>query len=261
MRLLLPASAVFCLFAAQALTAADDCSANHWNWNNQPTVAESRDQRLSAAADTTINPGPNGGIRVHGWNNPDVLVKACIHATAPTEAEADALLKEVKIVRGPGDLQPDGPSGSHSRHWDVSYEIWMPNKSNFEAHGVNGGITIEAIEGHVRFHTQNGGVTLIDVAGDVDGSTQNGGLTIELKGSSWRGTGLRAETQNGGIHMTVPEGYSADVEASTVNGGLHVDFPVQVSGNIGKSLSFKLGSGGPPIRTRTTNGGVHISKG
>src|ERR1700733_4755563 len=168
MRLLFPAtSAILCLLASQALIAADNCTANHWNWNDHPTVAESREQRLPAAANTTINPGPNGGIRIHGWNNQDVLVRACIHASASTEEEANALLKEVKIVRGPDNLQPDGPSGSHSRHWDVSYEIWMPNKSNIEAHAINGGITIESLEGQIRFHTQNGGVNLVDVAGDV----------------------------------------------------------------------------------------------
>jgi DUF4097 and DUF4098 domain-containing protein YvlB len=258
MRLLFPTAAAVCLLAGQALTAADNCTSNHSSWNNQPTVAESREQHVAAAANTTIDPGVNGGIRIHGWNNQDVLVKACIQASALTEDEANALLKEVKIVRGPGDLQPDGPSSSHSRHWNVSYEIWMPNKSNIEAHGINGGISIESLEGQIRFHTQNGGVNLTDVGGDVEGSTQNGGLTIELKGSSWRGAGLRAETQNGGINMRVPEGYSADFEASTVNGGMHVDFPVQLNG---RTLSFNLGSGGAPIRTKTTNGGVHITKG
>lgn len=257
MRHLLPGAAVVCLFAAQALTAAEGCTSDHWNWNGQPTVAESREQHLAAAAQTTINPGTNGGIRIHGWNNPDVLVKACIHATAPTEAEANSLLQQVRIARGPGDIQPDGPSSSHSQHWDVSYEVWMPNKSNVEGESVNGGISIESLEGQIRFHTMNGGVHLTDVAGDVEGSTQNGGLSIELKGSSWRGTGLRAETTNGGIQMRVPEGYSANFEASTVNGGMHVDFPVQLNG---KTISFNLGSGGATIHTRTTNGGIHISK-
>jgi len=257
MRLLLPSAAALCLLAGQALLAADDCTSEHWNWNRQPTVAESREQRLPAAAHTMINPGPNGGIRVHGWNNSDVLVKACIHASAPTEEEANALLKEVKIARGADNLQPDGPSGSHSRHWDVSYEIWMPNKSNIEAHAVNGGINIESLEGQIRFHTQNGGVSLVDVAGDVDGSTQNGGLNIELKGSAWRGAGLNAETQNGAVNLRLPEGYSAPVEASTVNGGMHTDFPMQLNG---KTLSFNLGSGGGSIHARTINGGVHITK-
>lgn len=258
MRLLLPTVTALCMFTCQGLTAADNCTANHWNWNNRPTVAESREQRLPAAANNTIDPGMNGGIRIHGWNNQDVLVKACIHASAPTEDEANSLLQQVKIARGPGDIQPDGPSRSDSRHWDVSYEIWMPTRSNIQAHSVNGGIAIESLEGQIRFHTQNGGVSLIDVGGDVDGSTQNGGLTIELNGSSWRGAGLRAETQNGGIDMRVPDGYSAQVEASTVNGGMHVDFPVQLSG---RTLSFDLGSGGPPIRAKTVNGGVHIGKG
>lgn len=255
MRLLFPIITVLCLFG-KVLTAADNCTAEHWN-SNRPTVAESREMRLPAAAETTINPGTNGGVQIHGWKNQDVLVKACIHATSSTEDDANALLKEVIIVRGPGDLEPSGPSDSSSRHWNVSYEIWMPTNSNIEAHCVNGGISIESLEGQIRFQTQNGGVTLTNVAGDVEGSTQNGGLTIVLAGSSWRGTGLNAETQNGGINMRVPEGYSAQVEASTVNGGMHVEFPVQLNG---KTLTFDLGSGGAPIRAKTINGGVNITK-
>ena len=257
MRFLLPTAAV-CLLAGHALIAAANCTAEGYHRNNQSTVAESREQRLPAASNTTIDPGTNGGIHIHGWDNQDVLVKACIHASASSEEEANALIKEVKIVRGPGDLQPDGPSRSEFQHWDVSYEIWMPTKSNLESHSVNGGISIEAVEGTIRFHTQNGGVSLINLGGDVEGSTQNGGLTIDLAGSAWRGAGLHAETENGGINMRVPDGYSGQVEASTVNGGMHVDFPVQMSG---KSLSFDLGSGGAPIHTKTTNGGIHISKG
>lgn len=258
MRLLFPtAPVVLCLFAGQVLSAAGSCTADQWKSKNQSTVAESREERLSAAADTIIDPGVNGGIRIHGWDNQDVLVRACIHASASTEDDAYALLREVKIVRGPADLEPDGPSDSNSRHWEISYEIWMPNKSNIQARSVNGGITIESLEGQIRFHTQNGGVNLINVAGDVDGSTQNGGLTVQLSGSSWRGAGLRAETQNGGINVSVPDGYSAQIEASTVNGGMHVNFPVQLSGRM---LSFNLGSGGAPIRINTTNGGVHITK-
>lgn len=255
--LFMPTAAALCLLASQAVFASDDCTANRWNWNGRPSVAESREQHVAAAASTTINPGPNGGIRVHGWNNSDVLVKACIHAGADTEADANALLMQVQIVHGPGEIHPDGPATSHSRHWDVSYEIWMPNNSNVEMHAENGGISIESLQGTIRFHTQNGGVTLRDVSGDVDGSTQNGGVTIDLTGSAWQGAGLRAETVNGGVNMHVPEGYSASVEASTVNGGIHADFPVQLNG---RAISFNLGSGGAPIRMKTINGGVHISK-
>ncbi len=256
MRLFFATTAFLCLSATQILMAADHCTAENGN-DKRPTVAESREQRLPAVDMTAIDPGTNGGIRVHGWNSPDVLVKACIHASAATEAEANSLLKQVKIVRGPGDIQPEGPSVSDTQYWQVSYEIWMPANSNFEAHSVNGGISIESVEGKIRFRTQNGGVTLQNVDGDVDGSTENGGLTIHLSGSSWRGEGLRAETQNGGINLHVPDGYSARVEASNVNGGFHVAFPVQLND---RNLSFDLGSGGAPIRVKTVNGGINISK-
>lgn len=257
MRAVFPTVSVFCLLAGNGLIAADNCEANHWNWGHLRTVAESREQHVPAAENTTIDPGPNGGIRIHGWNNQDVLVRGCIHASASTKEDAEALLKQVNIVRGPGKLRPDGPSGSDSRHWDVSYEIWMPDKSNVEAHAINGGISIESLDGQIRFHTQNGGVNLTDVAGDVDGSTQNGGVTVSLNGSTWRGTGLNVKTQNGSVNVRVPDGYSAQVEASTVNGGMHVDFPVQLNG---KTLSFNLGSGGPTLRTTTVNGGISITK-
>lgn len=257
MRILFPAIALISLSAVHALNAADNCSADHWGRNHQATVAESREQTLPAAGNTMINPGNNGGIRIHGWNHENVLVKACIHASAATEDAASSLLKEVKIVRGPGDIESDGPATQTSEDWEVSYEIWMPNASNLEARTLNGGIALESLNGRIRFQTQNGGVSLINLAGDVDGTTQNGGLTVQLGGSAWRGSGLRAETQNGGIHISVSDGYSAQVEASTVNGGIHSDFPVQLDG---KTIAFDLGSGGAPVRLKTTNGGVHISR-
>jgi DUF4097 and DUF4098 domain-containing protein YvlB len=60
------------------------------------------------------------------------------------------------------------------------------------------------------------------------------------------------------VRLNLPENFSARVEASTVNGRIHVDFPVTVSGEIGKNMSFQLGSGGPTIHASTVNGSVHI---
>ena len=256
MKSLFAIAGVLCWMAVQPVKAADNCEADHGR-DGQQTVAESRQETISASAKTMVDPGENGGIKIHGWNQQGVLVKACIHASAATEDAASALLKEIKIVRGPGDIQPDGPATSDAQHWSVSYEIWMPNASNVQANSLNGGIRIEGIEGEIRFHAQNGGVTLIHVGGDVEGSTQNGGLTVQLGGTSWRGSGLKAETENGGVNMTVPDGYSAQVEASTVNGGMHVDFPVELSG---KTVKFDLGSGGALLQVKTVNGGVRIGK-
>ena len=235
------------------------CSPTH-DEDGLATYAESRDQRLSAASTNQIDPRQNGSVLVHGWQQADVLVRACIQSAAPSDSEARALASQVKIADGPGHIEPSGPSEDHSHRWDVSYEVWVPVASNVDARAHNGSIGIEAVHGNIRFDTTNGSVRLDKLAGDVAGSTTNGSVRITLDGNRWEGAGLRAETTNGSVRVSIPDNYSAKVEASTVNGRVHVDFPITVSGELSKNLSFQLGAGGPTIEARTTNGSVQISR-
>ncbi len=62
------------------------------------------------------------------------------------------------------------------------------------------------------------------------------------------------------MHVRIPEQYSARLETGTVNGGLNIDFPITVSGRVDRQITADLGAGGAPIRVRTHNGGVKISK-
>jgi len=211
------------------------CSPNHYE-DGLATYAESRDQRLPAASSNQIDPGQNGSVLVHGWQQSDVLVRACIQSAAPSDSEA------------------------HRHRWDASYEVWVPTASNVDARAHNGSIGIEAIHGNIRFDTTNGSVRLDKLAGDVAGSTTNGSVRITLDGNRWDGAGLRAETTNGSVRVSIPDNYSAKVEASTVNGRVHVDFPITVSGELGRSLSFQLGSGGPTVEAHTTNGSIQIGR-
>ena len=257
---ILPIQAARAQESSNAPRSERECSANHYRSDGLSTYAESRDQRLAAASTNRIDPGQNGSALVHGWNQSDVLVRACIMAAAPSDSEARTLASQVKIAQGPGRIEPEGPSADHRYHWDVSYEVWLPSASNLDVQANNGSIGIDTVHGQIRFNTMNGSVHLNQVGGDVDGSTTNGSLKIELAGDRWDGRGLRAETTNGSVHVSVPEKYSAKVEASTVNGRVHVDFPITVSGELGKNLSFQLGSGGPTIEARTTNGGIYIGR-
>lgn len=243
-----------------AVGTEDRCSADHFHVNDLVSYAESRDERLANGSLNHINPGANGSIKVHGWNNPDVLVRACIQTAAPSDSEARSLASQVKITGGVGAIEPSGPSTGEQQYWSVSYEVWVPNTANLDLQANNGSIAVENVSSQLRFHTQNGSVHLSGVAGDVDGSTTNGSLTIDLVGTGWNGNGLRAETTNGSVHLNLPENFSAQVRASTVNGRINVDFPVTVTGEIGRTLSFQLGSGGPPVEAKTVNGSVHITR-
>lgn len=246
--------------AAQTSTSTRECTANLYRVNDLSSYAEVKEQRLPNGSTDYINPGENGSIRVHGWANADVLVRACVHAAATTDAEARGIASQISITRGPGQIEPSGPSQSDNEHWDISYEVWVPASANLDLKAHNGGIAVDEVTGQTRFHTENGSVHLKEAGGDIDGSTENGSVTIELAGTRWNGNGLRADTTNGSVRLILPENFSAQVQASTINGRLHTDFPATVQGEIGHNLTFQIGAGGPLIETKTVNGSVTISR-
>jgi DUF4097 and DUF4098 domain-containing protein YvlB len=187
-------------------------------------------------------------------------VRALVVATADTQAEADAIAREVKIGTEGGKVSATGPERTRNRHWHVSFEVWVPEKADVSARTKNGGIAITNVAGSLGFEAVNGGVVLSRVAGDVRGSTVNGGVTVELAGTEWQGAGLDARTTNGGVRVKVPEGYSCQLSVATVNGGVRTDFPLTVQGTLDRRIDVPLGKGGSPVRVSTTNGGVRLTR-
>jgi len=144
----------------------------------------------------------------------------------------------------------------------VSYRINVPRQTDLDLRAINGGITIGGVAGTIRFETTNGGVRLADLAGAVTGRTRNGGVRVMLGGSQWEGEGLDVETSNGGVTLLIPEPYNAQLETRTVNGGFRFDYPLTLTGELSprKGISTSIGTGGAPVRVRTTNGGLRIER-
>lgn len=232
------------------------------NWYNDRLMShcEIKEQTAPAGGVITVDARKNGGVSVKGWDRNEVLVRARINAAATTQSEADELAKQVSIQTAGGKIFADGPANRKDYHWDVSYEIFAPRRSDLSLETYNGGISISDITGRIQFTGHNGGVVLRRVGGSVRGGTTNGGLVVELEGARWDGEALDVKTTNGGIVMSVPENYSAHLETGTVNGHLSIDFPVTVQGRITRELAVNLGSGGPTVRAMTTNGGVRIKR-
>jgi DUF4097 and DUF4098 domain-containing protein YvlB len=256
------ALAGFILWSAGALhlqAQARTCEANQRN--DRPTVAEPREQTLAQASLERVSASPNGSVIIHGADRSDVLIHACIQATAETEDEARQLASQVQITRGPGEIKPDGPRSYRDHYWSVSYEIWLPRRSNLEAATVNGSIKLEDVQGEIKVSGVNGGLQLNRLGGELSGSTVNGSIEMQLAGTKWEGQGVEVSTTNGSVRFEIPAAYSANIETSTVNGAIHCDFPISLQGKIDKHLSFQLGGGGPEIRTSTVNGSIRFSRG
>ena len=256
-------SAIFVLAFALAAPAqtryleATDCDDMS---SDRAHHCEVREETLAGGTPLDIDASPNGGIRVSGWDRPDIVVRARVVAYADTEEEARQMASQVRIETGGGQVRARGPEGRRHSYWTVSYEVNAPQRSDVTLRTVNGGITVRNLHGTVRFKATNGGVRLENVGGEVRGDTSNGGLNIELNGERWDGTGLDVETHNGGINLTMPGHYSAELETGTTNGRLRVDFPITVQGLLGRRINTTLGSGGPKIRVMTHNGGVTIRR-
>lgn len=202
----------------------------------------------------------NGGVAVRGWDRSEVLVRAKIQTWAESEAEARRLAAGIRIRTDGGRITAEDTDGGGRRGWSVSYDVFVPRRIDLDLRTHNGGIRVEGVHGRIDVEGLNGGVSMRDVQGEVRGGTTNGGVVLALTGDRWVGEGVDLETTNGGVTIVVPERYSARLETGTVNGGLHVEFPVTVQGMVGRRLVTTLGSGGPLIRVRTTNGGVTLRR-
>jgi hypothetical protein len=257
----------FALLLASAAGAQSDDRTQRWLRNcnddsrgDRARFCEVREYSLRPTSELEVNGGDNGGVAFIGWDRDEVKVVAMIQASADDEAEARNLAREVKVGIGGGRVQAEGPRSWGRSSWSVSYNVYVPRRSNLQAVTKNGGVSAESVEGTMNFRATNGGIRLDRVGGDIQAETTNGGVNARLYGTTWRGRGLNLRTTNGGVDLTVPRGYNAQLETGTVNGGMNINFPITVRGRIGRHVETQLGSGGPLIRATTTNGGVRISE-
>jgi DUF4097 and DUF4098 domain-containing protein YvlB len=248
-------------FAQQHDNQDRDMNCDHsWGNNDRASHCEIQEQTLAATPQIRVDGGMNGGASVKGWSRKDILVRYKIQTQADSDAEAQALARQVHVSTTGGSIRADGPSSYRHQSWGVSYEVFVPWHTDVDVKTHNGGVHIADVNGHITFDALNGGAHLTRLAGRVDGHTTNGGLSIELTGNRWEGGEMNAETTNGGVHLSVPDGYSAQLETGTVNGHINIDFPVTVQGDIRRHMSVTLGSGGSRVRAVTTNGGVTIKR-
>lgn len=239
---------------------------NNWSSEDKVSVSDLRELTVASTGSVNVDAGKNGGISVKGEDRSDVLIRACVQAWGVSEEAARAAASAIRISTS-GEIKGEGPTDGN---WSVSFEIRVPKNTNTFLTANNGGISLSNLDGKSEFATKNGGVSVSNLSGDVTGKTQNGGVNVRLTGNSWRGRGLDVQTTNGGVNLTIPENYAANVETGTVNGGYRSDIPAlsvtteNIKGDSwshsrSRRIQTNLNGGGAPIKVVTTNGGVTIS--
>lgn len=237
------------------ITIDNGITVKTWNRNEilgliqNPAVTTSlrgvtEEQRSGPAEGSRIavDGGTNGWVRVEGWDQNEIEVRARVHAAS---AEQD----------GSTSATPERTP------WAVSYTLFVPRASNLALKTVNGRLAVIGIRGEIDLQAANGSITLDGVGGAVRARTTNGSIDVELDGDGWDGEGLNVETVNGEVRVQLPEAYRADLETGTVTGQLRVEFPIVARGELNhRSTRTALNGGGSLLRAVTTNGTVTVRR-
>ncbi len=205
----------------------------------------------------------NGGVEIYGWDRDSVAISARVQTHAPTQADAQAIAREIRlVVSGGSTVRVEGPTTGRRQGWGVILVVLVPTKVNLEARSTNGPLSVDGVSGIIELRATNGPVSLTRVSGDVRARVQNGPLSVQLGGSSWDGGGLDAESVNGPVDLAIPDRYNAELETGTVNGPADFQVPLRVTlhGRRSDRIRATLGTGGPLVRVVTTNGPITVRR-
>jgi hypothetical protein len=238
----------------------------------------------------------NGRTLVIGEERADIEVHAAKTARAESAEAAHGMLDEIRVLHSmAGDaleLEVEVPR-KWNRRGHANLELRVPRGTNLDVAVSNGKIAVEGLRGRVRARSSNGSVTIDDVVGDievatsnakvccaatcgkliarssngkieldqhsgsVDASTSNGLIRVSM--DEIGKAGVQLATSNGRILLELPDEVDADVDIRVDNGMIRNDRTLRTSTRAGNGqVRGQLGSGGPLIKLRTSNGSISI---
>jgi hypothetical protein len=91
--------------------------------------------------------------------------------------------------------------------------------------------------------------------------TGDGSLTVDVTSATAPVSDWELSTGDGGIHVALPAGFNAQIDAHTGDGGIDAnDWGLRPSGEDRNDLRGAIGAGGPTLRLRTGDGGITLTK-
>jgi hypothetical protein len=134
-------------------------------------------------------------------------------------------------------------------------------KGQIELESGDGRVEVDGVEGSLRAHSGDGHVRARGRFDALDISTSDGRIEAEALRGSTIGQGWDLKTGDGGVTLTVPDNFSADVVLHTGDGHITLDFPLTVEGRYeSNNVRGKLNGGGPVLSIHTGDGSIRLGK-
>ncbi|HUP04525.1 MAG TPA: DUF4097 family beta strand repeat-containing protein [Bryobacteraceae bacterium] len=255
----------------------------------------------------------NGSVDISGWDQDTVDISGTKYG--PTPEAADALKIDIQNSPDEVSVRAIRPS-DHRNNEGARFSVKIPRTallervttSNGSIHTMdgkgpsrfrtsNGSVRVQDLEGSLDATTSNAAVELRNIAGDATVRTSNGHIEVgRLAGSLDAGTsnssitaeagaaghGVRLDTSNGSVELTLPARYSGEVHVSSSNASITVrtpsepnarimahtsnseissDYEIRAEGRFGKnSVEGAIGSGGGLLDLGTSNGSIRLMR-
>jgi DUF4097 and DUF4098 domain-containing protein YvlB len=118
-------------------------------------------------------------------------------------------------------------------------------------------LRVTGAKGQVQVVTHSKDVDLSQIAGDSSVENRDGSITVEPAGNY----AIDAKNSKGDVEVTLAPNAQANVEGHARNGDIVSDFPLPISGDESKTVTGRIGAGGPKIYLSADNGDVRIKRG
>ena len=256
-----------------------DCSDLHVRFDDRDAVMETEERTVPKAEAPTlrVHPHKNGGVQVQGWDKDTYSVTSCKFASNEGGG-AQRILAQMTLSVKNGEVSTSGPGDDGE--WTIYLLVRAPKAAVIDLETANGPLSLYSVDGKLTAHATNGPITLRDFSGDADvraangpititGSsgnvrihTENGPISINLKGTTWSGTGLTADAQNGPLTLSVPSDYKSSFSVESRNYS-PMSCHASICDNARKTWddnNRRIEFGGSPamIKLSTVNGPVSI---
>jgi DUF4097 and DUF4098 domain-containing protein YvlB len=238
----------------------------------------------------------NGKTRVTGEDRDDIEIRIQKSVRADCPDLAAKLLDSIQLQNSKSadilEIEVQIPRRC-SRHAVAHVELCVPRDTTVSLSSTNGKICLEGLERAIQARSNNGSISIDDVRGDIDVTTANAKVTCKcthghLRARSSNGKievdshqgsidastsngiirasidelgkdGVSLTTSNGRIVLDLPEEPDADVDIHVENGHIRNDLDLtDQTSDVDGRVRGRLGSGGTPIRLRTSNGTVSL---
>lgn len=240
----------------------------------------------------------DGSIEVRTWDRNEVLVEIEKRASTKDLLEKIEIKADQTGDRITVEARQPHREGGLFGHWSLGARLIasVPRRTNVMARSGDGAVDVDGVTGRVeartgdgsvrayrvagdiRAHTGDGAVTLESVDGTIDVTTGDGSIRVDGKLASLRvrtGDGavtVRAAagsamtddwdvaTGDGGVSVTVPSSFNAEVDLHTGDGRVRAEGVSTQNEDTPERRTVKgrLGSGGKMLKVRSGDGSIEL---